>query len=174
MRTTTSHLTGYAAIEYADAHELTLSKHSDTTEEARDGLTPDEAREVASEDPSLIWLDTSITRPERLELYESGAGHLYWHAVGTGLVVGDIGGVEDSTALTDARLWSEWVADYVEACPKDLHTADPDWLLTLDRVAVYRDDALHMSDRMGAAAARYIGIETDGGWVVEPADRIIR
>lgn len=48
-------LTGYAAIDYAEANGLTLSKYNDPTEDAREGLTPDEARKVASEDPSLIY-----------------------------------------------------------------------------------------------------------------------
>lgn len=50
------YLTGFDAIEYADANGLSLSKYQDATEEARDDLTPDEAREVAAEDPGLIWL----------------------------------------------------------------------------------------------------------------------
>lgn len=50
---------GTTAIDYAEAKGLTLSKYTDPTEEARTGLTVDEAREVAREDPSLIWLDTA-------------------------------------------------------------------------------------------------------------------
>ena len=50
-------LTGFDAIDYAEAHGLTLSKYGDPTEGARDGLTVDEAREVAAEDPGLIYLD---------------------------------------------------------------------------------------------------------------------
>lgn len=49
-------LTGYAAITYAESRELRLSKYSDPIEEARDGLTVDEARDVAAEDPSLIYI----------------------------------------------------------------------------------------------------------------------
>ena len=50
-------LTGAEAIEHAEAHNLTLSKYTDPTEEARDGLTPDEAREIAMEDPELIYVN---------------------------------------------------------------------------------------------------------------------
>lgn len=49
-------LTGFAAIEYAEAHDLTLSKYNDPIEDAREGLTPDEARAVAREDARLIYL----------------------------------------------------------------------------------------------------------------------
>jgi len=49
-------LTGYAAIEYAQEHGLTLSKYTDPMEDARENLTPEEARDVAREDPSLIYL----------------------------------------------------------------------------------------------------------------------
>jgi len=50
-------LSGEAAIERAEQRGLLLSKYTDPTEEARDNLTPDEAREVALEDPSLIYLE---------------------------------------------------------------------------------------------------------------------
>jgi hypothetical protein len=60
----TAKLTGYDAIRYAEAREVTLSKYADPTEDARDGLSPDEAREVAAEDPSLIWVDISATSQE--------------------------------------------------------------------------------------------------------------
>ena len=50
-------LTGREAIEYAEAHGLALHKYADPIEGARDGVTVDEARDIAREDPSLIWLD---------------------------------------------------------------------------------------------------------------------
>lgn len=52
-------LTAHDAIEYAAAHGLTLNKYADPTEDAREGLTVDEAREVAAEDPSLIYVDVA-------------------------------------------------------------------------------------------------------------------
>ena len=52
-----SKITGYAAIEYAERHGLTLNKYADPTEDARDGLTPDDARQIAREDPSLIYVE---------------------------------------------------------------------------------------------------------------------
>jgi hypothetical protein len=56
-------ITGYAAIEYAEANGLLLCKHSDPTEDHRAGITPDEAYEIASEDPSLIYLDPTESHP---------------------------------------------------------------------------------------------------------------
>lgn len=50
-------LKGWEAIEYAEANNLNLSKYADPTEGAREDLTAEEAREVAQEDPSLIYLD---------------------------------------------------------------------------------------------------------------------
>jgi hypothetical protein len=50
-------LTGYEAIEYAEAHNLTLNKYNDPIEDAREELTIDEARKIALEDPSLIYLE---------------------------------------------------------------------------------------------------------------------
>lgn len=49
-------LEGYAAIDYATEHNLTLSKYADPIEDAREGLTADEARQVAAEDANLIYL----------------------------------------------------------------------------------------------------------------------
>lgn len=50
-------LKGYEAITYAQNNDLTLSKYNDPIEDARDGLTLDEARKIASEDPSLIYIE---------------------------------------------------------------------------------------------------------------------
>ena len=48
-------LTGYDAIDYAERHGLTLAKYADPTEDARTGLTIDQAEQIAAEDPSLIY-----------------------------------------------------------------------------------------------------------------------
>jgi hypothetical protein len=56
---TTIRLTGTAAIEIAEAADILLSKYADPIEDAREGLTVSEAREVASEDPGLVYLDAS-------------------------------------------------------------------------------------------------------------------
>lgn len=52
-------ITGYDAIEYAEQTGAELHKYADPTEAARDGLTIADAREVAAEDPSLIWVETT-------------------------------------------------------------------------------------------------------------------
>lgn len=49
-------ITGSDAVAYAAAKGVTLSKYADATEGGRDGLGLDEAREIAAEDPSLIYL----------------------------------------------------------------------------------------------------------------------
>ena len=56
-------LTGYDAIEYAETHGLKLNKYADPTEGARYKLVPERAREIAAEDPSLIWIETDPTKP---------------------------------------------------------------------------------------------------------------
>ena len=53
----TARIHGLEAIDYAEAHDLTLSKYTDPTEDARDGLSAEEARDIASDDPSLIYVD---------------------------------------------------------------------------------------------------------------------
>lgn len=50
-------LHGHDAIEFAFATNQTLSKYNDPTEDAREGLSVEEAEEVADEDPNLIYID---------------------------------------------------------------------------------------------------------------------
>ena len=50
-------LTGYAAIEFAEKHNLPLNKHGDAVDEAANGLTVAEAEAIAEEDEELIYLD---------------------------------------------------------------------------------------------------------------------
>ncbi len=60
-------LTGYDAIEHArkvnariPCPGMRLSKYADPTEDARSGLTVEEAEEVAREDPSLIYCFATV------------------------------------------------------------------------------------------------------------------
>jgi len=48
-------LTGYDAINYAEAHGLKLIKSADAIESKRYGMSTDEAREIAAQDPSLVY-----------------------------------------------------------------------------------------------------------------------
>ncbi len=50
-------LTGFQAISFAELEGLRLNKQADAIDEARTGLTVAEAEAIASEDPSLIWLE---------------------------------------------------------------------------------------------------------------------
>lgn len=54
----TVRLTGAAAIEYAMLSGVSLHKYADPTEDAREGLTVEEATEIASLDAGLIWCRT--------------------------------------------------------------------------------------------------------------------
>lgn len=60
-------LKGYDAIEYAEQHGLRLSMYNSPIEDARDGLTVDEAREIAREDAGLIYL---VVEHPRVMLHE--------------------------------------------------------------------------------------------------------
>ncbi len=55
-------ISGYDALHYAEEQGLLLNKYADPTEDAREGLDIYEAREVASEDASLLYLDTEPLR----------------------------------------------------------------------------------------------------------------
>ena len=50
-------LTGFAAIEFAEKHNLALSKHGDPVDRPVQGLTVAEAEAIADEDEGLIYLD---------------------------------------------------------------------------------------------------------------------
>jgi hypothetical protein len=52
-------LTGFAAIEFAEKHNLRLSKHTDPVDGPVEGLTVAEAEAIADEDEGLIYLDVS-------------------------------------------------------------------------------------------------------------------
>lgn len=57
MNATCDHYSGYAAIAYARAHKLLLSRYHDSTGPARKGLTVEQAEEIAQRDPGLIYLN---------------------------------------------------------------------------------------------------------------------
>lgn len=57
MTTDPTVLTGHDALDHARQHGLLLGKYADPTEDAREGLSVEEAEEIASEDPSLIWIE---------------------------------------------------------------------------------------------------------------------
>jgi hypothetical protein len=50
-------LTGYTAIEFAEKHNLTLSKHGDAVDDPATGLTVAEAEAIAEDDEELVYLD---------------------------------------------------------------------------------------------------------------------
>lgn len=59
-------ITRHEAIEFAAKYDLTLCKAADPIEGFRDGLTVAEARVIASEDPSLIYLTLPEVEFDRL------------------------------------------------------------------------------------------------------------
>jgi hypothetical protein len=50
-------LTGFDAITYAEREGLSLNKSADPIDDARTGLSVAEAEAIASEDPTLIWVE---------------------------------------------------------------------------------------------------------------------
>lgn len=53
-------MTGYEAIKYAEQHGAILCKYADPTEDAREQISLEEAREIARVDPSLIYLRDEV------------------------------------------------------------------------------------------------------------------
>ncbi len=53
-------LKGDEAIHYAAMHNMTLNKYASESEHAREGLSIEEANEIADENPGLIWVETHI------------------------------------------------------------------------------------------------------------------
>lgn len=64
-------LTGFAAIEFAEKHNLRLMKAEDPVDGPAEGLTVPEAEAIATDDESLIYLDV----PE--EQYDKAAPTSY-------------------------------------------------------------------------------------------------
>lgn len=52
-------IVGRAAIQRAEAEGITLSTYTDPTAEGRDGVSVEEARDIAREDPSLVYMVVS-------------------------------------------------------------------------------------------------------------------
>jgi hypothetical protein len=126
------HLTGFAAIEYAERAGLTLHKSADNIDEGADNLSIAEAEAIADDRPDLIWLDvgddeyygeprnmepgTEPTRRPRLagqrpdELLpgqNSGNRSVDAGAIGTaggGLAAGGLAGTNAPDAEPDERL----------------------------------------------------------------------
>ena len=60
-------ITGYDAINYAEAHGLPLIKSADAIESKRYGMSTDEAREIAAQDPSLVYCYSIGTRHYKIQ-----------------------------------------------------------------------------------------------------------
>lgn len=73
----TMRLEGYTAIDFARANSLALSKYNDPIEDAREDVTPDEARDIAREDEPGRKENKMNAKSERKETYsvvvESGS-----------------------------------------------------------------------------------------------------
>jgi len=50
-------ITGHEAIDYAAFHGLLLSKYADPIEGHVDGVGVEEARDIARQDPGLIYIE---------------------------------------------------------------------------------------------------------------------
>lgn len=68
----TTKITGYDAIKYAAENGLNLNKFADPTEDETWGLSIEEAKEVAAEDPGLIWVDTDHDPEDGSNLRKEG------------------------------------------------------------------------------------------------------
>jgi hypothetical protein len=65
---------GNEAIEYAAKHGKLLNKYADPAQGARCGVTVERAREIAREDPGLIWVEDLKTQRRYLIVEEGWAG----------------------------------------------------------------------------------------------------
>lgn len=61
MKTTTIRLSGLCAISYAEVYGATLCSYDDPTEKGREDLTVAEARAIAREDASLVYVDMELS-----------------------------------------------------------------------------------------------------------------
>lgn len=101
-------ITGHEAIAYAEEHGGLLRKYADPIDGALDDLTPDQARQVAREDPSLIYTFAADACTEPLTLpmvhalrteASANSDFVTYHICG--VVIGD----EDP--VTTAEAWED-------------------------------------------------------------------
>jgi hypothetical protein len=96
--TTAARLTGLDAIAYAEEHGLALSVYNSPIEDAREGLTVEEAREVAHQDPSLVYVDIHWTPGARVRGGE-----------GEDEDTGTVGSPEDARGTApEGAVWVSW------------------------------------------------------------------
>lgn len=67
-------LIGWDAIRYAVANDMLLRKYADPVEDAREGVTPEQAQEIATDDPRVIYIE--ITGEHLVVDEESTPAHL--------------------------------------------------------------------------------------------------
>lgn len=59
-------LTGWAAIEFAEKNECTLSKKANSQEPARDDVNIDEAKRIVQSTPDAIFVDFDESLPTNI------------------------------------------------------------------------------------------------------------
>ena len=62
-------LHGREAIEYAEATGAVLHHYTTPIEDATDGISQEKAREIAREDPSLVWCEAAERDSNELRMY---------------------------------------------------------------------------------------------------------
>jgi hypothetical protein len=94
-------ITGTAAITYASAHWHTLSTCADPVSAAREGVSIEEARSIAREDPSLVYITID---GEQIATLRDEAAHAGDDALSLACerVLGGTGTDEDRRAVTRA------------------------------------------------------------------------
>lgn len=73
MSTTT--LKGYEALAYATQFGLTLTKAADPVSPHEEGITPEDARAILAEDPSLISIEAPSFDYERITATHAAIGN---------------------------------------------------------------------------------------------------
>lgn len=109
--TMTTRIKGREAIGFAERQGLTLCKYNDPVEGAREGLSAEEAREIAREDPSLIYLDVDGDRAADLCIEVAAL-------VGDD-GTGDLGIIVRQALSDDANATAESIAEIVREARRD-------------------------------------------------------
>jgi hypothetical protein len=99
-------LTGRAAIDYAAANGLTLNAYSSPIDDARSGLTVDEAREEYRDDLNLLWVEAEES-PVSIETENAilSIGHEFLPAVALKVIRGD------GLTPAEATEYKSWLAE---------------------------------------------------------------
>jgi hypothetical protein len=171
---------GHAAIEYAESRGLLLSKHADPIEDARDRLSIDEARAVAAEDPSLIYVatDSPTEGSYTYTIFDappSMSGGTAWPSHENVEVEADSPEEALEVALSEAEIYGDTCDEYDDGYVLYVLVWDADGIVVADgthTVSKMADEVQRVSALYVVESRRRSTSPLSGGWTSWRSDEL--